>query len=189
MSLAMKTVLAILFLSALSARGQPAQIILLRHGEEPDDKAAVHLSARGDKRARALVSLLAKPPLTLTSNAPIAALFATRVTRDGRSYRTGETLAPLARETGLPVQTPFLAKDYALLARSVLTNQSFRGQTIIICWTHHNIADLAGALGADPKPPPWKEKVFDRLFVIARVDGACVWRNIPQRLLKGDSKN
>ena len=185
----MKTVFIILFLSALSAWGQPAQIILLRHGEEPDDKAAVHLSARGEKRARALALLLAKPPLTLISNAPIAALFATRVTRDGRSYRTGETLAPLAREIGLPVQSPFLAKDYALLARSVLTNQCFRGQTVIICWTHHNIADLAGALGAEPKPPPWKEKVFDRLYVITRRDGVSVVRNIPQRLLKGDSKN
>ena len=185
----MKSVLAILFVSALSVWGQPAQIILLRHAEEPDDKTAVHLSVRGEKRARALISLLAKPPLTLTSNAPIAALFATRVTRDGRSYRTGETLAPLAREIGLPVQTPFLAKDYALLARTVLTNPSFRGQTVIICWTHHNIADLAGALGAQPKPPPWKDKVFDRLYLITRVDGASVVRNIPQRLLKGDSKN
>ena len=185
----MKTVLAILFLSAISAWGQPAQIILLRHGEEPDDKTAVHLSARGEKRARALVSLLAKPPLTLTSNAPIAALFATRVTREGHSYRTGETLAPLAREMGLPVQTPFLAKDYALLARSIRTNPAYRGQTVVVCWTHHNIADLAGALGAEPKPPPWKEKVFDRLYVITRVDGASLLRNIPQRLLKGDSKN
>ena len=184
----MKALLALLLFNTLTALGQPAQIILFRHAEKPDEPSAPHLSPRGEERARALVSLLGTNS-PLTSNAPIAALYATHVTKHDHSERTGETLAPLAKQLGLPVQATYETGLYSLLARDILANADYRGKTVVVCWTHHNIADLAGALGAEPKPPPWKEKVFDRLYVITCVDGACVVRNIPQRLLKGDSKN
>ena len=87
----MKALLAFLLFITLHAFGQSAQIILFRHAENPDDPAALHLSPRGEERASALVSLLGRKSL-LTSNAPIAALYATRVTGHGHSLRTGETL-------------------------------------------------------------------------------------------------
>lgn len=182
----MKTVLAIFLLSAWTAWSQPAQIILLRHAEKPPDQTAAHLSPRGEERACALVSLLGKTS-PLTSNAPIAALYATRVTRHDHSHRTGETLAPLAKALGLPVQTPWQSEHYLLLAHEVLSTPAYRGKTVVICWTHHHLADLAGALGVIPKPPPWKDKVFDRYYLITFGSGKPTLQNLPQRLLPDDA--
>ena len=183
----MKLVLSCLLLSALVAGAQPAQIILLRHAEKPDDPVAVNLSPRGEERARALVSLLGRNS-TLTSNAPVAALYGTRVTKHDHSRRTGETLAPLSKDLGLPLNTSFDSDNYSLAATSVLSNPAYRGKTVIVCWTHHDIAQLAGALGVRPQPDHWKEKTFDRLWIITYRDGHAELRDIPQRLLKGDAK-
>ena len=183
----MKLILSCLLLSALMAGAQPAQIILLRHAEKPDDPAAEHLSPRGNERAVALVSLLGRSSL-LTSNAPVAALYASRVTKHDHGRRTGETLAPLSKDLGLPVNTTYDSDNYSLAAASVMNNPAYRGKTVIVCWTHHDIAQLAGALGVRPQPDHWKEKTFDRLWIITCRDGRAELRDVPQRLLKGDAK-
>lgn len=181
------TALIVLALNVLNAIGQPAQVVLLRHAEKPDNASALHLSPRGAERARALVSLLGKSS-TLTSNAPIAALYATHLTKHDRSQRTGETLAPLAKDLGLPVQAPYESEFYSLLARDILANGGYRGKTVVICWTHHSLAGLAAALGAKPKPAPWKDKTFDRLWLIKPGASEVNFQDFPQHLLKGDSK-
>jgi hypothetical protein len=178
----------LLSLLALSVWAQPTQIILLRHGEKPEDPSAPHLSPRGEDRARALVTLLGRNS-RLTSNAPIAALFATHVTKHDRSHRTGETLAPLAHELGLVVEEPFDSDNFGPLARRILTDRKLQGKTVVVCWTHHRLSQLAGALGVRPEPPPWKEKVFDRLWVLEYDHGRVSLRDLPQHLLKGDAKH
>lgn len=184
----MRLIFAFLVLSALTIFGWPAQIILLRHAEKPDDPAAVHLSPKGRERARALVSLLGKSS-PLTSHAPIAALYATDVTKKDHSHRNGETLAPLAKELGLPVQTPYKTEAYSALARKILANTAYRGKTVVICWTHHNIADLATALGVQPKPSQWNDTTFDRLWMIKPGVSGASFQDLPQELLNGDSKH
>jgi len=183
----MKALVALLLFNTLAALGQPAQIILFRHAEKPDDPAALHLSLRGEKRARALVSLLGTNS-TLTSNAPIAALYATHLTKHDHSERTSETLAPLAKQLGLSVRAPYQAELYSFLARDILKNADYRSKTVLICWTHHDIADLAAALGVKPKPAPWKDKTFDRLWLIKPSNSKAKFNDVPQQLLKGDSK-
>jgi phosphohistidine phosphatase SixA len=186
----MKTsgLLCLITFSALSAFGQPSQVILLRHAEKPEDEAALHLSAQGARRAQALAEFLGKPN-AMTSNAPIAALYATRVTRHSHSQRTSETLAPLAKQLGLPVQTPYTTDLYSLLARDILSNRAYQHRTVVICWTHHDIAGLAAALGVRPKPPKWKQTVFDRFWVVRFENGAATLRDLPQGLLSGDANS
>jgi hypothetical protein len=183
----MKTLLILFLMSAQMAFGQPAQIILFRHAEKPDDPVETHLSAQGIERARLLASLLDRSS-PLTTNAPVAALYATLVTKHDKNLRTGETLAPLGKKLGLPVQTPFESELYGLLARRILAEPAYRGKTVIICWTHHDIAELAEALGVRPKPPKWKDEVFDRLWVIGFDNGKTTLRDLPQGLLPGDAK-
>jgi hypothetical protein len=184
----MKRILLLLAFSALIAHGQPAQIILLRHAEKPEDDSSLHLTPRGEQRAQALADFLGKPN-ALTSNAPIAAFYATRVTRHAHSQRTGETLAPLAKQLSLPVRTPYEAELYPLLARDILGNRAYQGKTVVICWTHHELAELAEALGVLPKPPKWKDKAFDRFWLIHPGRRSAAFQDLPQRLLKGDSKH
>ena len=122
------------------------------------------------------------------ANAPVAALYATRVTKHNHSQRTGETLAPLSKDLSLPVNTTYDSDNYLLAATSVMNNPAYCGKTVIVCWTHHDIAQLAGAFGVRPQPEHWKEKTFDRLWTITYRNGHAELRDVPQRLLKGDAK-
>ncbi len=182
-----KRFIAFLAFSSLVACAQPAQIIVLRHAEKPDDPLDLHLSPRGEDRARSLAVALGKDSI-LTSNAPIAALYATRVTKQQHSQRTGETLEPLAKALSLPIRRPWDAELYSLQAREILSNQDFRGKTVVICWTHHDLAEFAEELGVHPKPAAWKDKVFDRFWIIHPGEPHAKFEDVPQHLLKGDSK-
>jgi hypothetical protein len=149
---------------------RPAQIILIRHADQPADPLDPHLSPAGVQRAERLVSFITTDPAMTRFGLPVA-VFATRTTKDGNGQRTQETVAPLARALKLPVQTPFLGKNYAALAYLILANPAYAGKTVLICWNHEEIPQLAAALGVTPEPPKWKGSVFDRVYVISYHDG------------------
>jgi hypothetical protein len=148
----------------------PAQIILIRHADKPADPEDPHLSRAGVKRAERLVPFITTDPAMTRFGLPVA-VFATRTTKDSNGQRTQETVAPLARALKLPVQTPFLGKDYAALANLILADPAYAGKTVLICWNHEEIPQLAAALGVTPEPPKWKGSVFDRVYVISYHDG------------------
>lgn len=183
----MKTLLSLLFLSSLTALCQPAQIILLRHAEKPQDPSAMHLSTRGEERARMLPSLLGTNS-SITRGMPVAALYATRITKHDHSQRTSETLSPLAASLKEPIQAPYSSEHFALLAHGILTNSAYLGKTVVICWTHHNLAEFAASLGVSPKPSPWKERTYDRLWVLRFTRAIPQFEELPQGLLPGDSQ-
>ena len=116
--------------------------------------------------------------------APVA-IFATRTTKHDDGQRTQETVAPTAKALRLPVQTPFLGKEYASLAKMVLANRAFAGKTIIVCWNHEVIPALAAALGVTPEPPRWKGSVFDRVYLISYAGGKATLTVLPERLTGG----
>jgi hypothetical protein len=148
----------------------PARIILIRHAEKPDDPDDPHLSPAGVKRAKRLVTYITTDPAMTKFGSPVA-VFATATTKHDDGQRTQETVAPLARALKLTVQTPFLGKGYAALARQVLANPSYRGKTVLICWNHEAIPELALALGVVPQPPKWKGSDFDQVYVISYAGG------------------
>ena len=143
----------------------PAEIILIRHADEPDDPNDPHLSPAGVRRAEQLVPFVTTDPAMTRFGLPVA-LFATRTTKHGNALRTQETVAPLAQALKLPVQTPFLAQDFAALANRVLTDPGYAGKTVLICWNHEEIPQLAKALGVRPEPPKWKATVYARVYII-----------------------
>jgi len=145
---------------------RPAQIILIRHAEKPADAEDPHLSPAGVKRAQRLVSFVRTNRVVTRFGLPVA-VFATQTTKNENGQRTQETVAPLARALKLPVQTPFLGKDYAGLAKLILGNPAYAGKTVLICWNHEEITQLAAALGVKPEPPKWKGDVFDRVYIIS----------------------
>jgi hypothetical protein len=176
-----------IFLPAAVAWAEPAQILIIRHGEKPPEKGAVHLSLSGRERAMALVPFLTET-LEFTRYGPIAALFATKIAPDDPSHRTHETIAPLAKSLGLPIQAPYVNREYAQLAREVLARAEYQGKTVLICWDHDFIPQLTGALGVKPQPPRWPGSVFDRVFLVSPAGtGTATLVNRPQRLMFGDS--
>ena len=151
---------------AQSPVSRPGNIILLRHAEKPADSEDPHLSEAGVKRAQALVSFITRDPQMTRLGRPVA-VFATQTTKDDNGQRTQETVAPLAAALRLSVQTPYHAKDYADLAKLILSTAAYAGKTVVICWNHETIPELAAALGVTPMPAKWRGSVFDSVYVIS----------------------
>ena len=160
---------------------QPAQIILIRHAEKPADPEALHLSTEGQKRAKELPRFLTTDPVLTQHGLPVA-LYAAHTTKHGHGQRTEETIAPLARDLHLPILSPYLSEDYAALAKSILSNRAYRGKTVLICWVHEYIPQLAAALGVSPEPPRWKGEVYDRVYLISYHGGKAILQDLPQKL-------
>jgi len=149
-----------------SAVTRPAQIILIRHSEKPADPDDPHLSPAGVERAKQLVSFIKTDRAMRRFCLPVA-IFATETTKDDNGQRTQETVTPLAASLGLPVQTPYHGKDYAALAKLILSKPAYAGKTVVICWNHEEIPELAAALGVTPAPRKWKGSVFDVVYLIS----------------------
>jgi len=149
---------------------RPAQIILIRHADKPRDPDDPHLSKAGVKRARQLVPFITTDPAMTRFGLPVA-VFATQATKHDNGQRTQETVAPLALALKLPVETPYLGKDYPALAKLILGTTAYAGKTVLICWNHEEIPPLAAALGVTPEPPKWKASVYDQVYVISYHDG------------------
>jgi hypothetical protein len=181
-----RLILVFLLIAAEAVLAAPARVILLRHAEKPPDESTVHLSKRGESRARALVSLL-EVRSVLGTNGPPAALFAPKFTRQGHSRRPYETLKPLADHLKLSIQMPYGPSDYAALAKRVLSDPALDGKTVIVCWIHNYLPALAKAFGVKPEPARWKGSVYDRVWVITYEDHHAVLDDLPQKLLPGDS--
>jgi hypothetical protein len=177
-----------LLMAAQWAVAQPAQIILIRHAEKPDDPGAVHLSKAGEERARELVPFLTTDPEFTKYGRPVA-LFATQTTRHGRGQRTRETLAPLAKELHLPIEARYLSENYEALARMILANPKYQGKTVLICWNHDEIPQLAAALGVHPRPPKWKDAAYDRVYLISYHEGKATLKDLPQVLSTKGAKS
>ena len=182
----MKSLCVLIFVLGIQlARSQPAEIIIIRHAEEPKG-SSIHLSDKGERRAEALVSFFTSDPRVTQHGAPVA-FFAPRP-RPHRSRRSEETLLPTANSLGLTVREPWTEEQYAELARRLLRDRGLRGKTVAIAWTHSYIPRLAAALGVRPAPPAGKAGVYDRAYVITYPRGRAKLVNVPQRLLPGDSQ-
>jgi hypothetical protein len=163
----------VLLFSALpvqSAAAQPAQVIVIRHAEQPSDANNPHLSPIGVQRAQRLVSFVRSDPTMSRFGAPVA-IFASRPTKHGNGQRASETVTPLATALGIPVQIPFRTNDYDAAAKAILSNPAYNGKTVLVSWTHEDIPDLVKALGVKPKPHKWKGSVYDQVYVISYQNG------------------
>ena len=174
-----------LLASEITVTALPAEVVLLRHAEKPSDDRNPNLSARGFQRAMALPTLLTNTPALTRGGIPTA-IFAPRPTAHGHSRRASETITPTARALHLPVLTPFSANEYAALAKEILSNPAFDGKTILICWVHDYLPQLAREFGVR-HPPGWSGDTFDRVWAITFTGRRATLQNLPQHLLAGDS--
>jgi hypothetical protein len=167
-----------------AAPAGPAQVILIRHGEKP--ASGDDLSPRGYQRAAALVGFFRTNPAVLEHGLP-AAIYAEQPRPDGKQSRPLETVRPLADALGMTVNTDFQKTDAEGLARAVLSDPSYVGRAVLIGWEHHMLPAIAKALGWDAAPD-WPDAAFDRVWIIDFDGGKPVrFRDLPQRLLPGDS--
>src|SRR5262249_8728985 len=148
---------------AQDAKTYPAHILIIRHAEKPTNDS-VDLSPRGKERARALSNLFTKSESRPRKLPTPDFIFATRDSR--RSHRPKETVKPLAKVLDLKINDDYVNEDFAKLAQALLSDPKYAGKTVLICWRHGTIPDLAAKLKATDAPRHWKDSVFDRVWRI-----------------------
>ena len=122
----------------------PQTILIIRHGEKPADEAASDgLTAKGDERARELFRLFEKSASRPEPFPTPDFIFAARATKNSR--RSKLTVAPLSEKLMLPVDDGFGKDDADRLAKELLATPKYAGKTILICWQHGGIPQLAKA--------------------------------------------
>src|SRR5258708_32035858 len=132
----------------------PSHVLIIRHAEKPDDPADVHLTKRGDERARALQLLFVASPERPEPFPTPDILFATRPS--DKSDRPVATLTPLSMKLKLPIDRGYRnllpdadvdkkdsRKGVFELADEILGDKKYAGKTVLICWHHGTIPDLA----------------------------------------------
>jgi hypothetical protein len=184
-------VLAIILasISSVAAWAAPAQVIIIRHGEKP--ATGDQLSKRGFKRAQALVGFFEHNAAVTRFGTPVA-IYAMEQNpnNDDGSVRAAETVTPLAQALGLQLNENFPKDDYQPMVQDILTNPSYVGRMVLICWEHTVIPLIAQAFGATQAPPTWPDSAFDRAWILDFSGNRVTsFQNIPQDVLPGDSAN
>ena len=155
-------------------RSPPDDVLIIRHGEEPED--GPHLNKRGEERANALSKLFPgrfpKPTALVAARSSHA------------SSRSVETLGPLSRVLGLPIDQRYSTFEFRALA-SDLQSGHYQGGHVLICWHREAMSDLAAALGVK-NPPAIKSKQYDRIWRLRFTPDGAECRDEGQHLLPGD---
>jgi hypothetical protein len=177
-------VAAVLVSFTKPAIAEPGQVILIRHAEKPSD--GHHLSLAGRERAAALVPYFQEAP-DVTELGPPVAIYAQKSTEANKSHRPVETVAGLVRALKVEVRQ-FGHEDFKAMIHEIVSKADYEGKLVLVCWEHRALPDLARELGIK-EPPTWPDKVFDRAWVIRFKDGKAHLKNLPQRLMFGDSRD
>jgi broad specificity phosphatase PhoE len=164
----------------------PAHILIIRHAEKPEGDTSVSLSTRGKERARALRNLFKKSETRPKKFPTPDFIFATKDSKN--SHRPKETVTPLAKRLKLTIDDSYANADFKKLAKEILENPKYAGKTVLICWHHGTMPELAQNLKATDAPKHLKDTVFDRVWRIEYDKaGKARFRDMPQQLLAGDS--
>jgi hypothetical protein len=145
-----------------------ATILIIRHAEAPPKPSDTKkekpgtfnpdLTPAGQARANAYAAYFddwfsadGKSPVQINR------LFA--ADESPMSRRPILTLEPLSHQLNLYIDHRFKDTHYADLATELQTDPEYAGDTILICWHHGHLIDLANALGMPQGkvPPTWKD--------------------------------
>jgi broad specificity phosphatase PhoE len=201
-----RLVAVLVFAVAASPRAaaQPANIILIRHGEKPADKTDPNLNWFGKARAAALVSYFTSSPDMKPLGTPTV-LFA-QASPPGHSLRPYQTIKPYADSLTPPaaIDQKYESKEYAKLVTHVLADKDglYKGKTLLICWEHDHLALMAAefakqlaaagvTLTGAPKQWEWPGgEVFGRTWVFSFSSAkACAFTDFAQKLMYDDAKH
>ena len=142
------------------ARSADLKIVIVRHGEKPDD--GDNLSCQGENRALALPAVLmrkfGKPDYTYVPSLKLG-----KSTKHARMF---QTVTPFAVQQNLTIDSRFAEDDAKGVKKEVLG----RSGLVLLVWEHSQIAAVAEALGVK-KPPKWKGDDFDSIWIITPKSG------------------
>ncbi len=156
-----KFTLLFAFLFSFGAWAMPAQVILIRHGEEPKGKEGNVLSQKGWQRAFALPQIFETYP---DLDRPVA-LFAAKPKDKHGSVRSIQTLTPLSQKLQLPIQIIWESDEWKMMVQQIQKDPAFDGRTVMICWSHDQIKDIAEEFGASHLKD-WDGDKYSRIWLL-----------------------
>lgn len=147
------------------ALAHPKAVVLLRHGEEPEE--GNELSAEGWARAKILPLMFKTHPVLKELGKPDF-LFAAGAKKSKNSIRSIQTLQPLAASLNILVNDSINRDDVVKLADEINSNPIYDGKLIVIAWQHTLIPVIADYLGIKKKKLPEKgfPDQYDRIWLI-----------------------
>lgn len=158
---------ALVFLTLLfsTAAYSSQTLVLVRHGEKPDNDSG-QLTCKGLNRALAL------PDVLISKYGKPDALFASAPKQNklGSSLRAVQTITPTAIKVSLPIHLNYHAKETKELQQALLSPQ-YKNSVIYLVWEHDNLVKLAKNImkseGGNPDEiPKWKGSDFDSIYVL-----------------------
>ena len=136
------------------------KVVIIRHAEKAKD--GDNLSCQGQNRATQLATVLHekinKPDFTY-----VPALKLDKATKHSRMF---QTVTPFAVKYNLTINSKYSVDDYSDVANSVLKKNG----TVLMVWSHSEIAGLASALGVEDAPN-WDDTDFDGIWTITYAAG------------------
>ena len=148
---------------------------------------ATRTLTEGQQRAMALVPFFLGNSLVNQSGLPIA-IYVPTPSESGSRRRSLMTVTPLANAINLTPDTAFdnNSDDLKTMCDAIKSDPAYNGKSVLICWEHSSIPEIAGLLDATGYPKNWNSDDYDRLWLIT-YDGSISFANLPQQLLYGDA--
>jgi hypothetical protein len=176
------------------------KLMVIRHAEKPAKDGppdGVTLEGKPNKeslqiigwqRAGALANLFA-PSNGALQNAALAKpqfLYASKPLQRKGSRRPLQTIMPLAEKLSLPINWHYQRNEI----EAVLEEIFFCRGVVLMCWQREYIPEIASHILGSKKgvPQMWPEDRFDMIWVfdLDRASGKYKFKQIPQKLLRGD---
>mmetsp|Transcript_12386 Transcript_12386/g.16689 ORF Transcript_12386/g.16689 Transcript_12386/m.16689 type:complete len:288 (-) Transcript_12386:191-1054(-) len=149
------------------------RLLFIRHCDKDDDGSRRHCSAKGFRRAEWLPTLFLGPDARFS---PPDHIIARRPTPKHYVRRSIETVTPLSKEIGIPINTNYSSSQvepFVHYLEDLVHSPDLCGETILVCWKHEQIPDIIHQLGFRvPKHTKyhkkhgfmkWKDSDFDSL--------------------------
>ena len=163
-------------------------VIIIRHAEKPSDKKEKNLDQKGYERAAALAPYFFGRDIF--KDLKISVIFAQAPNKTDLSMRPIETVTPTSKLLDLPINKDFTHDKVQQMVDFINTDKSCNNKVVLVCWEHHEIFEIASLFGIDKHKKKWHGDVFDRTLII-NFSGNKIsqYRDLPQKLLFGDSKH
>jgi hypothetical protein len=152
--------LAIAIGSVHCSFAQPQRVIIIRHGEKPDQ--GENLSCQGLNRALEL------PPVLHQKVGTPSAIYVPSINQ-GKSTgvaRMYQTIVPFAIRYNLNVSTKYEVDDAQGLANAIKKQQG----TVLVVWEHKQAGKILKALGVATKEK-WPDDDFDSMWIVTFKNG------------------
>jgi hypothetical protein len=146
------------------AENKPLRIILIRHGEKPDD--GDNLSCAGLNRSLKLPAVL-KSKFGIPDNIYVPSPGTGKQTKNCRML---QTITPFAVKYNLPINTNYSIDEASELAKKIKNSTG----TVLVVWEHNDLVTIAQALGVKRYFLTWRSDDYDSIWIITFNNGVPV---------------